>query len=229
MSILNDNPGGMEEEDFFIDQPISLESDENEGAIQYDADFLAGIRGEDPLQEAGEGEEDIDFGDEGQEGKNTNNQNAADPNGEDLEFEDDIVKEQEEDTFKAEEAIEKLKNLGFTVSKNEDEDPFEMKTAEIRNIDTAISNIQNFMKQDDLTLCRQSIIQEVSDRYKAEGKAGLINSDEFKEEVELQMEEFKYSPKLANLQASKIRTDLRDYVKESESRKSEFKQEIETA
>lgn len=217
-----ENNGGMDQ---YLDQPIQLESDIADELIEFDTAFHSGVSPEPVQEELNPNSDDIDFGENG-EAKPT----AENPNPDDIDFDDEKAKptEEEEDTFKAEEAIEKLKSLGFNVNKaGEEESPEQQKLNQIQEIDGVISNIKNFIQQDDLTLCRQKVVQDLTDKYNKEGRGSMLNSEEFKLEIEEGMDEYKFNQRLASLEARTIRSELEQYVSQKTNEKETLTKEID--
>ena len=222
---------GMEE-DAFLDQPIQIEGDIADDLIQYDADFLNGIGPQENDESLDDVNDEINFDEENPEsGKNESDKNQENKkaNPDDLNFDDDKTGTQEaEDVFKEEEAVERLKALGYNINKNgEAADPYEQKQDQINEIDSVILNIQNFIKQDDLTLCKQKITQDLAEEYKKQGREKDINSEEFNLAVSGQMDEYNYSPRMASLEANQIRSELKQYISEKEGEKKTIQSEID--
>lgn len=152
---------------------------------------------------------------------------AAAPENKGIDFEDDKVNTSEE--FKAEVAIQQLEALGFKVEKDGESDPLKIKEHEIRQIDTVIGNMQNALKADDLSLCREKVIDDVIKKYTSQGKQHLINSEEFKLEVEAGMEEFQYNDRLISLQASQVRTEIQNFINDRTALKNKISAEVKEA
>lgn len=227
----NDNP----ELDQYLDQPFDLIEEETDYNIEVDENFLNGIVTEDTDQGAASSQqssaEEIIFDDED---KNQNQPNGAatpaaeKPNENDIDFEDKETKTEDQDTFKAEEAIEKLKALGYNVGKDgEQVDPSQLKINEINTINATVSNLQKFIQQDDMALCRQKVTQDLLAKFKAENRNVDPNSEEFKLELAAEMQEYEYSPKMAALEAKAIRNDLKDYIAQEEGKRDKIQKEIE--
>lgn len=133
------------------------------------------------------------------------------------------------DEFKAEEALEKLKALGFEMVKAGDADPLQAKEHEITQINQVITNMQSALNLDDLSLCREQVYNDLAEEYKKNGKVSQIGSEEFKLEIEAGMEEFQYTPRLANLQANQVRSQIKEFIQDRTQAKEKINTEVKVA
>lgn len=225
---VNENQIGNEEDLFNV--PLEVQSDEEDSTIDFDNDFFnqeasydSGNNDDDNSGDSGE----INFDDE------NDSQSAAAGDGgagasedNDLDFDDEKANAEEDDVFKAEDAIEKLKNLGYKIDKSDEVDEKSQKLETVSNLDKQISNIESFIKQDDMVLCRQRVIQDLTDEYVKNGRREELNGEDFKADVEAQMDEYNYNPRLASLEAKAIRTDMERFISEKKNEKSGIEKEI---
>lgn len=219
------------EDDLFMDQPIEVQSDETDDLIQYDNNFHSGIADFGDDEEDEDQNDDLTFDDDltsEDSGKKVVPEPAkAAASLDEIDFDDDKVAEEDEDSFKAEEAIEKLKKLGYNVGKDEINDPSAEKLQKVNEIDRVVENIERFINQDDLVLCRQRVIQDLTDDYTKRGLASEINSEDFKADVEAQMDEYTYNTRMASLEAKTIRNEMKQFISEKTAEKETIQKEIE--
>ncbi len=231
MNIENETIGN---EEMFFDEPIEIQTDEMDDVITYDHDFHNGISAlgndEDPSDD--ESDDSINFDDDDSNEEDQDRSSGEFEKGkskDEIDFEDDLVeKKEEDDVFKAEEAIEKLKNLGYKIDKGNSEDPDVIRQNELQTLDKMISNIENFINQDDLVLCRQRVIQDLTEEYKKNGRSSEINGDDFKADVDAQMDEYNYNTRMASLEAKTIRNEMTQFISQKKAEKQKIENEIES-
>ena len=131
-----------------FDQPIQVQSEASDELIQYE-DFFSSSNSNDDYEQAESTENTddnsapvINFDDTDDESKGDENHQNNNPNQ--INFEDDAAPAEEDDIFKEEEAIEKLKALGYDVKKDEPQNAFEVKQVQIQSIDQIISGLESY-------------------------------------------------------------------------------------
>lgn len=231
MSTELENQNGMNEENFF-DQPIEVQHEEDDGLIQYDAEWANQDTLDDLFEHQDPGNPDdkeLNFGEESNEGESSSEENQGQKDENDLNFDDEVTEgEEDKDVFKEEEVIQKLKDLGYNVEKGSDtEDPRKQKLSRIDEIETSIGNIEKIIEMDDISLCRQKVIQDLMQKYKKEGRENMVNTEEFRLEIESQMDDYNYNDRLANLQASQLRTELKQYIAGERESQNKIRKEVE--
>ena len=214
-----------------FDQPIQVQSEASDELIQYE-DFFSSSNYNDEHEQA-QASENIDnnaapvinFDDTDDKPKGDENHQNNNPNQ--INFEDDTASAEEDDIFKEEEAIEKLKALGYDVKKDEPQNAFEAKQVQIQSIDQIISGLESYLGYDDMELCKQKAIEDLKADYKKTGREGLINTEEFKLELESTIQEYEYNPRLTKLEANTIRNDINNYINQKKSEKQGIVAEVE--
>ena len=214
-----------------FDQPIQVQSEASDELIQYE-DFFSSSNYNDEHEQA-QSSENIDdnaapvinFDDTDDEPNG--NENHQNDNHNQINFEDDAAPAEEDDIFKEEEAIEKLKALGYDVKKDEPQNAFEAKQVQIQSIDQIISGLESYLGYDDIELCKQKAIEDLKAEYKKTGREGLINTEEFKLELESTIQEYEYNPRLTKLEANTIRNDINNYINQKKSEKQGIVAEVE--
>lgn len=224
-------------EDNFLDEPIDIDIFENDDNIEYDNDFFNSDpdfqESQNPNQGNEEGGEEslIDFEDDLVPNKPKDpvveTPPASTDNPDFINFDDPSAVSEDEDVFKEEEAVEKLKNLGYKVEKSEEESPSNLRTREIQKIDKEIDSFKQYMKASDEALCREKAILDVRERYIQQGRQSAINSEEFNMEVEDELEDYKFNEKLLKLTADLVRKDLKEVISLKEKDRNGLKQEEE--
>lgn len=157
-----------------------------------------------------------------QAGENLDNQ-AADPDK--INYDDEVAPAKT-DEFKEEEALEKLKALGYDVSKKGEVDPLQTKQFEITELERVNNSLKEFVQQDDLSLCREHVIEETITKWRKEGREPDLKSEEFKTEVEYEMVQFEDNPRLAGLQAGQVKQILNQAIAKNETKKTEISNEV---
>lgn len=116
-----------------FDQPIQVQSEASDELIQYE-DFFSSSNSDDYYEQEQSSEISdnntapvINFDDNDDKPNGDVNHQNDNPNQ--INFEDDAAPAEEDDIFKEEEAIEKLKALGYDVKKDEPQNAFEAKTS----------------------------------------------------------------------------------------------------
>ena len=176
----NQDQGGTNPEISFeepvYDQPIDVQDEIQDDMIVMD-DFFSGSSDFSAETEADAGTDENSSEDEDLFNfENTGDQNEnAHENSEKNEDEDEPDFGEAKNEFKEEDAVEALKKLGYNVSKEGQENQITAKTVQIQNIDSMIGQIERLKGQSDLELCRQKTIQDLSERYRSEGREAEIN------------------------------------------------------
>ena len=157
-------------------------------------------------------------------GENLENQ-AASTDPDKINYEDEVAPVKT-DEFKEEEALEKLKALGYNVSKEGQVDPLQTKQFEITELERVNNSLKEFVQQDDLSLCREHVIEEIITKWRKEGREPDLKSEEFKTEVEYEMVQFEDNPRLAGLQAGQVKQILNQAIAKNETKKTEISNEV---
>lgn len=165
-----------------------------------------------------EEKQDISFEDEFISEKKEN-QDATKDNSS-IDFGDEKANEEiEENVFKEEEALEKLKALGYEVSKKNEESADQLIERQINDINSIVGNLEAYLSKNDEELCNQKALEDLKAKYTNEGNSDRINSEEFKLELESALDEYKYNPRMQKLEATMIRSDIKKFIDEKNSEK----------
>lgn len=174
------------------------------------------------------GSEKINYDDELENTIKTSiNENTEEKGSDDekINYDDDVAPEKT-DEFKEEEALEKLKALGYEVSKKGESNPLQAKQFEIDQLENVNKTLKEFIQQDDLSLCREHVIEETITKWRKEGREPDLKSDEFKTEVDYEMLQFEDNPRLAGLQASQVKQILNQAIAKNENQKEKISNEV---
>ena len=127
----------------------------------------------------------------------------------------------EEDT---KELIEKLKAKGIEVKVPEEQAPeSEIEKQKLERIDNFIKLANDFIKQDDVSVIKDSLINEISQKYQRLGKEDLIDSEEFTLEVEMELAEYENNPRAAKNYADNIRLNISEKINLNKQEKENSK------
>lgn len=119
--------------------------------------------------------------------------------------------------------IEKLKAKGIEVKKPEEQTPeSEVEKQKLERIDNFIKLAEDFMKQDDLSVIKDSLINEVSVKYERLGKKDLIGTEEFDLEVEMELSEYENNPRAAKSFADNIRLNISEKINLNKNEKEKI-------
>lgn len=209
-----------------FDTPIQIQNDEDGESIKISENFDTtnfdnDYQEEDDEQPDNQENEEEDFEqEEGVEG---------DPL-DDVDFGDELTKihaqreSEEEDKFNENDAIEKLKALGYNVDKAstpENEDKLE-----INRLNDLISRGNDFLNLSDLEVVKRKVKSDLSQKYIDSGRQHLIGTEDFENEFEEEMLDYEDNPKLLQMFASNVRRDVRDNIKEYEEDKGKITNKI---
>lgn len=118
--------------------------------------------------------------------------------------------EKEEDT---QALIEKLKARGIEVKQPEEQTPqSEIERQKLNRIDGFIKLAEEFLQQDDISVIKDSLINEVTIKYERLGKKDLIGTEEFDTEVEMELSEYENNPRAAKSFADNIRLSISEKI-----------------
>lgn len=215
---------------FASNQPDPVMVDESDNLMEFEnflnseTDFSASPSVETP---AGNEPAEIDFEGPNEPQNESNGNSTENENETDINFEDELVTEKNE--IKPEDAIKLLESQGYKVEREGNLDPLKQKEHEINQIDTVINNLKNALQADDIVLCREKVVDDLIRKYKSSGRENLINSEEFKLEVEAGMEEFQYNERLVSLQAAQVRSDIQAFINDRTNLKNKISAEVREA
>ena len=188
---------------------------------------------------------DDDDNDDDDKEENTNLENVPGDNNQDLENQNiSIIKDEElekteikntseKDEEDTKELIEKLKAKGIEVKVPEEQTPeSEIEKQKLERIDDFIKLANDFIKQDDVSVIKDSLINEISQKYQRLGKEDLIDSEEFTLEVEMELAEYENNPRAAKNYADNIRLNISEKINLNKQEKEKIftqKQEKENS
>lgn len=218
----------------FYDEPIEVQTEENDDIIPYESfdGTDAILDNEDlPSDEIEEKKNPgFTFGDETEEElalleeqQKKTNEDTNDKKPANVKFDQE---DHDKDIFKEEDAVEKLKALGYDVKKDAAASPEDYKRVEIQKLDTVISNLEKFTQKEDMDLCIQRATEDLKAKYTKEGMLQDIGGAEFNLELEAELEEYKYNPRMVSLEAKTIRNDINNFINEKKGEKSQLEADI---
>ena len=135
----------------------------------------------------------------------------------------DLSKNQPKDEESVEELIAKLKEKGIEVKTPEAKVPeSEIEKQKIERIDNFLQLAEDFLKQDDISVIKDSIINEVTQKYQRLGKQDLIGSEDFDLEVGMELSEYENNPRASKIYADNIRLSISEKINLNKSEKNKI-------
>ena len=135
----------------------------------------------------------------------------------------DLSKNQPKEEESVEELIAKLKEKGIEVKTPEAQVPeSEIEKQKIERIDNFLQLAEDFLKQDDISVIKDSIINEVTQKYQRLGKQDLIGSEEFELEVGMELSEYESNPRASKIYADNIRLSISEKINLNKSEKNKI-------
>ena len=225
---------GMED---FYDQPIEVQNENNDELIQYEnfsGNQSDDLDNEEPNLEGDPAPVHVNFYDD-DEDEPTPVQTTQEPVVEDkpksaVNF-DDGEDDDDEDPqiFKEEDAVAKLKALGYDVQKDSKPSPEDHKKIEVQNINKVISNLQAFVQKDDMELCIQRVTEDLKADFAKQNRVGEIGGEEYELELKNAIEEYKFNPRMVSLEAKTIRNDVNNFINTKNQEKNELQADLDKA
>lgn len=152
-----------------------------------------------------------------------NNQNAND----DLVFDDEVKTTSTQDELNEEEIIAKLKEKGYDVAKKDAVPEDKKQEIELKRIDSFLEQANNFITQNDETVVKEKLKNDLAKSYIAKGKQHLIGTEDFEIDLEAEYSEYEDNATLRKLYAENVRRDVKELIAKNESEKNKITQETE--
>lgn len=222
-------PVVQEEVKSIFDTPIPVEDSEDGEYIRVKDEFESSFSNND--DQGGE-----DYANGQRDNGNDNDEDPINPNiqpgeeQEDIDFDDELTKlhkqreEEEQKEFDENDAIERLKAMGYNVDK--EVSPESQEKLELDRLNGLINRGNEFLSLPDEEVVKRKIRTDLSQKYLDQGKQHLIGSTEFEEEIEDEFLEYEGNSRMLQVFASSIRRDVKDAIKEHEDERNQISGKI---
>lgn len=114
--------------------------------------------------------------------------------------------------LKDDELVEKLKAMGYDVSKKDTPNEDQVFTDTMKMYDDSIAQSTSFINLPDDKIVEEKVKYDLMGKYRSTGREHLINTEEFNIEAEAEMDTYESNDALKKIYADNIRRDVKDGV-----------------
>lgn len=222
-----DQNQGYDPFDVFNNAPIPMMT-EDEGLIKPYNPFV------DPVTEPAAPSEPIVPENKNQQQQQNQNQDDNQQNQDSEEgfnFKDEIVEKYsgqgKDEKQTIEQAMQLLKEQGFNVEKPDNNSPDHQENLEFERITGQINYAKDFLNKSDDEVIKEKVYTDLSKKYSDFGKGNLIGSEEFNDDVEMELEQISASSVQKKMYADNIRNNVSSFLKGQEKAKEQIIQNRE--